>query len=69
MFLSGVIVSLPMLLMASGVAAVAFGTLLAVRNYKSGGHDALQIAAGLLLIAGFSCFGVGLSFVYGAPVP
>jgi hypothetical protein len=69
MILSGVLLSVPMLLIASGVTGIASGVLLAVRSHASGRREALLIAAGLLLIAGFSCFGVALSYVYGTPVP
>lgn len=61
--------SLPILLSGFGLAVVAIGGLLAVRSNCSDDHKSLQITAGLLLITGFSCFGVALYHLCGSPLP
>lgn len=59
----------PILLTGIGLAGVIIGGLLAFRSDHSDGHKSLQTAAGLLLITGFSCFGVALYHLWGSPLP
>jgi len=64
-------VSLPTLLSGfciAGVAGVVVGGFLAVRSDRSEDYKAMQTTAGLLLIAGFACFGVALSLIFGSPL-
>ena len=50
-----------------GVTSVLVGAVLAYRAHLQN-RQALQTTAGLLLIAGFACLGVALSFFAGSPL-
>jgi peptidoglycan/LPS O-acetylase OafA/YrhL len=50
-----------------GVATVLAGGLLAYRAHLKN-RTTLQTTAGLLLITGFACLGVAISFIVGSPL-
>jgi hypothetical protein len=57
----------PALLGELGLAIVLAGAVLAYRAYLKA-RPALQTTAGLLLISGFACLGVAMSFIFGSPL-
>jgi peptidoglycan/LPS O-acetylase OafA/YrhL len=57
----------PTLLSELGVATVLAGGVLAYRAHLKN-RPALQTTAGLLLITGFACLGVAISFIVGSPL-
>jgi hypothetical protein len=58
----------PALLGELGLAISLAGAILAYRAYLKD-QPALQTTAGLLLISGFACLGVAISFVVGPLTP
>jgi hypothetical protein len=57
-----------LLIIVIGAVSAVFGAAMAARGYFKG-HKRVQTVAGFLLIAGFGCFGVALSFILRAPLP
>jgi hypothetical protein len=57
----------PTLLGELGVATVLAGGVLAYRAHLKN-RTTLQTTAGLLLITGFACLGVAISFIVGSPL-
>jgi hypothetical protein len=58
----------PLLIIVIGTVSAVFGATMAARSYFKG-QKRVQTVAGFLLIAGFGCFGVALSFILRAPLP
>jgi uncharacterized membrane protein len=58
----------PLLITVIGAVSIVLGAALAAHSYFKG-QERVQTVAGLLLIAGFGCFGVALSFILQIPLP